>query len=335
MAILVTCQCGQQFETGDANAGRRAVCPDCQRPLMIPKAKVATLPDLDEFGREELGDWSPTSGKAIVSLLCGLCFFCVGFTGIPAILLGWLSLRDINRSRGRIKGRGMALTGIVLGGLSTLLTGLLFPQGFFLGARESARQAQCTNNLKRIGLAVHNFHSTYNCFPAAAIVDRQGRPLLSWRVAILPYLGSEEAALYARFHLDEPWDSPNNAPLLSQMPSIYLCPSHLKPKAGATTYQVVVGRNTLFTGGKPIRLTEVPDGTSNTIMVGEASTAVPWTKPEELKVGGGVTSFGFDSEHPGGFNVLMADGSVRFIDSSIPQGSLSALVTRNGGDVNY
>jgi len=87
-------------------------------------------------------------------------------------------------------------------------------------AREAARRAQCTNNLKQIALAMHEYHDMNNTFPAPAIADKQGKPLLSWRVAILPYL--DQKPLYSKFKLDEPWDGPNNKALLKEMPSTYV-----------------------------------------------------------------------------------------------------------------
>ena len=88
-------------------------------------------------------------------------------------------------------------------GTSAVAIALLLPA--VQSAREAARRAQCVNNLKQIGLAFHNYHSANNAFPRAAITDKQGKPLLSWRVAILPYIGQQ--GLYNRFNLDEPWDS--------------------------------------------------------------------------------------------------------------------------------
>ena len=106
---------------------------------------------------------------------------------------------------------------------------------------------------------------------------KTGNRCLRWR-GLLPYV--DDVALYTRFKLDEPWDSPDNIKLLDQMPSVYL-PS--APKERGTTYiQVLVGEGTAFEvrKGNPKLGMQIPrdftDGTSNTIGVIEASVAVPW-----------------------------------------------------------
>jgi prepilin-type processing-associated H-X9-DG protein len=199
-------------------------------------------------------------------------------------------------------------------------------------AREAARRAQCVNNLKQIALAMFNYESANGHFPRAAIVDKQGKPLLSWRVAILPYI--EQAELYKKFKLDEPWDSPNNKALLKYMPTTYACPSRPNTEPFTTTYRVFNGPGSLLENGRDTRLADVTDGTSNTIMAVEAKDAVPWTKPEELPFGPSPTPmFGAGSNHPGGFNAAFADGSVRFIKSTINPMTLKALITRAGGEV--
>src|SRR5207244_11694577 len=81
---------------------------------------------------------------------------------------------------------------------------------------------QSANNLKQIALAFHNYHDTFGTFPPAAIYSKDGKPLLSWRVAILPYL--DQDALYQQFKLDEPCDSAHNKLLLDRMQPIYLTP---------------------------------------------------------------------------------------------------------------
>ncbi len=81
-------------------------------------------------------------------------------------------------------------------------------------------------------------------------------------MAILRYLGS--AQLYSRFHLDEPWDSPHNLALVNDQPGVYACPSDPDAKPGMTGYQVV-GADTAFPPDfRPVRITDVPAGTSNT-----------------------------------------------------------------------
>jgi prepilin-type processing-associated H-X9-DG protein len=199
-------------------------------------------------------------------------------------------------------------------------------------AREAARRTQCSNNLKQMGLAFFNFHDAKNQFPGN-IVSKQGKPLLSWRVAILPYI--EQQSLYNKFKLDEPWDSPNNKPLLKEMPTVFACPSRSSPEPGMTHYQGWAGPKTLFADPRqPTSVRTIIDGTSFTIAVTEAKTAVPWTKPDDLPFDpkSNVPLLGAGSVHPGGFNVLFCDGSVRFLKSTIDPATLKALITTNGGE---
>ena len=217
-----------------------------------------------------------------------------------------------------------------------VLIALLLPA--VQSAREAARRAQCTNNLKQIGLAFHNYADVKNGFPAAAITSRDGKPLLSWRVAILPYL--EQQPLYEKFKLDEPWDSPHNKELIKYMPQVYACPSrNLAGEPGMTSYRVFTGKGALLEPSQATKLVDVTDGMSNTFMVVEAKQAVPWTKPDELPFDADVAAhqpaplFGAGSSHPGGFNSLLADGSVRFIKQTINLLTLRTLITKAGGEV--
>src|SRR6185295_2767398 len=111
------------------------------------------------------------------------------------------------------------------------------------------------NNLKIIGLAMHNYHDTNQRFPAAAIYDKQGKPLLSWRVAILPYLNQKQ--LYESFHLDEPWDSEHNRKLIPRMPAEYAAAGAMPPPGakpapalGKTRYVLPTGKIALFQNEK-------------------------------------------------------------------------------------
>ncbi len=202
-------------------------------------------------------------------------------------------------------------------------------------ARESARRDQCGNNLTQIGLALQAYHAAFGCFPPAAIVDKHGRPMLSWRVAILPYLGS--AQRYSRFRLDEPWDSPHNVALLNDRPDVYACSSDPDLKPGMTGYQVVVGADTVFPPDfRPVRIDDVTDGTSNTLAVGETRRVVPWTKPEDVPTTAVAASRGLGAlqgPHEGGSSMLFLDGNVRFVKATIAPTVLAALLTRATGEV--
>jgi hypothetical protein len=129
--------------------------------------------------------------------------------------------------------------------------------------------------------------------------------------------------------LDEPWDSENNKKLILKMPEVYKCPT-ATDVPGMTHYLVVRGEKSVFPGDKGIQVSEITDGTSNTIMTVEADKAVPWTKPEDCEYDESNPLKGLGGLQPNGFLAGFADGSVHFISSSIEASVLKALFTRNG-----
>ncbi len=192
------------------------------------------------------------------------------------------------------------------------------------GARR-ARRSQCTNNLKQIGLAMHNYHSAHGTFPPAFTKSPDGKPLLSWRVHILPYL--EQKTLYDEFHKDEPWDSPHNKALIARMPAVYHCPSGspTPAKEGKTSYLTPRGPATVFPGAEGVKIQDITDGTSNTILVVDASdaAAVIWTKPDDWEIAVEFKVQGLFGHHPKGTNFGFADGSVRFLKETIAPEALA------------
>jgi hypothetical protein len=99
-------------------------------------------------------------------------------------------------------------------------------------------QSPGSENLKQLGTALHAYHDKFGHFPPAASYDLQGKPLLSWRVHLLPFLGEDK--LYQEFHLNEPWDSDHNKKLLSRMPAVYRTPDYQLDDQYITYYQVFV-----------------------------------------------------------------------------------------------
>ncbi len=154
----------------------------------------------------------------------------------------------------------------VLIGCIGIMVGLLLPA--VQAGREAARRVQCTNNLKQIGLALHNYTDVHRSLPPAFTVDENGKPLHSWRTLLLPYL--EQQALYESIDLSKPWNDPVNAHLATTVVPTYTCPSHASNN-GLTLYQAVVDPSGAFTGissgqNSYLQFRDFTDGISNTLM---------------------------------------------------------------------
>ena len=202
-------------------------------------------------------------------------------------------------------------------------------------AKLSAARERSSKNLTAIALAMHTYADTNKrMFPTAASYDKQGRPLLSWRVAILPFV--EQTNLYNQFKLNEPWDSPHNKKLVAQMPPVYRSPFSRKGDEGKTIYLAPVGKDTAFPGRQALTLPkDFPDGTSNTILIVEATDAraVPWTKPDDLPYDPKEPLAGLVTRDRDFFLAAFADGTVHTVPASLGLDNIRALFTRNGGEV--
>jgi prepilin-type processing-associated H-X9-DG protein len=211
-----------------------------------------------------------------------------------------------------------------------VLLALMLPAGS--SARGLARRCTCMNNMKQIALALHNYHSANGCFPPAYIADKNGQPMHSWRVLILPYLDRD--LLYKQYNFSEPWNGPNNKKLLASCPREYACPSDENANAqdaAQTNYVAVVGPNAAWSGEKPRKAMDIAS-LSQTIMVVEVvDSGINWTEPRDLSLGaleaagtkssavtvssrhGDRNDFFFTYRFPYGANVAMADGSVQYL----------------------
>jgi hypothetical protein len=197
-----------------------------------------------------------------------------------------------------------------------------------------ARRIEVGEHLKQIVLSLYRYVDDHHSMPAVATFDKAGKPLLSWRVHLLPYIGQEK--LYKEFHLDEPWDSDHNKKLLARMPDVFRGPSRRLRGEGKTVYLAPVGKDTAFTGGAGGRRfpTEFTDGTSNTILIVQADEAhaVEWTRPEDLKIDLDSPAAGLDGSS-GAYVVGLADGTVHHVKPTISKETLRAAFTANGGEV--
>lgn len=188
---------------------------------------------------------------------------------------------------------------------------------------------------KQILVAMHNYHDVHQAFPVAdKYRDKKGKPLLSWRVHLLPYVG--EAALYQQFHLDEPWDSEHNKKLLAKMPDAYAV-SSINPlaqkKPGYTRFLAPVGEKTVFGRKTPAKIRNITDGTSNTIVLVAAKpeAAVPWTSPEDYPFDPKSPLAGIEVGNDGLWLSAFGDGSVRRLSKDISAEMIVRYFEMNDG----
>ncbi len=201
-------------------------------------------------------------------------------------------------------------------------------------AQMRAQRNQCNNSLKQIGLAMHNYHDVYRCFPAAVMTDEEGNPRRSWRVAILPFL--QEGATYDQYDFNESWDGSNNQALEGDRPVAYECSVDAAAGPFDASCVMIVGEGTV--GGEPnagVEMQDITDGTANTIVAIEVSASgIHWMEPRDMTVDEAIAyitdpaASGRVHAHPGGVNAILADGSIHLIPSTSTSEELRAMMIR-------
>lgn len=210
-----------------------------------------------------------------------------------------------------------------------ILIALLLPA--VQAARTAARRALSSNNLRQIGLALHNYHDTFKTFPPAYIPNDDGSPRTSWRTMILPFV--DEQGLFDNYDFDVDWDDPANALARNTQIQHYQSP-HAVSRPNATNYFVITGSGTMFDGATPCRIAKITDGTSNTVMAIEVvGHDVEWSQPADVPIDGldQLLASGAFSGAAGTFNVLMADGSVRAMSIAEAQANLKSMALISDG----
>jgi hypothetical protein len=294
-----------------------------------PRRSRRRRDDDDDFDRP-----APKAGNgmAVAALVLGLVSILFGpCTGLIGLILGVIGLR-------KPSGKGMAVTGLLLGGLFSI-THTAGGIWAFLKVREAAEKfGPSTLNLKQIGIGTHNYHDVNGYMPEP-FVRRQGefpgQPVtdlndrLAWRVHILPYI--EQDNIYRQVRVNERWDSPANLPL-SNIPVM----QYSDPDARAdpnTRVRCFYDNGAIFDTRAKFRMTEITDGMSNTMLCVEGAEKVTWSRFQEYKFepNGPLPALGRPEKN--GFTVLLADGSTRWVKKTVDEKTLKAMITRAGGEV--
>ena len=298
MPIPFTCpHCGAFTEVAESYAGRTGPCATCGKPITVPTA--ATLASAAGPRRVV---WTRRVGGALGMLA-------ILAAGVFLFLLLFVAA---------FQPRAIPWIGPMLG--------LKLPP-----------PPQCENNLERIGAAMQAYLEDKGHYPPAYTVDGQGKPLHSWRVLLLPYLG--EQRLYEQINLSEPWNSPMNLAAGRRLPDVYRCPADWQAARDETSYVVIVGPTLLFSGPQGRRPDEVSDPTGQTLLVVEvAGAGVHWMEPRDLdvasmdwRINAGPTSPG-SGHDTAGLHVLMADGRVYHLGEYLPPEEFQAMATIGGGE---
>ncbi len=209
--------------------------------------------------------------------------------------------------------------------------------------RERSRWTQCKNQLKFIGVALHNYHDTHTTFPAAALGD----PPHSWRIDLLPYLDQQSA--FKSYNFASAWNAAPNAKLAMHEVRAYICPSSAYPNDSQghwfTTYSMPTGPRTVGANPLGTSMRDMTDGTSNTLLVVEAcGSQIVWTEPRDVDVASQPTGINLNGVKPGksagwisgyhtnGAHALRADGSVKFLSAKTDPAVLKKLATVDGGE---
>jgi hypothetical protein len=287
MPIQFSCPaCGKQTTVADQYAGQSGPCAGCGKPITVPFAAGGGA--YPAHPGYQGGTSAAAAGVGV---------------GIGMILL--ISVGVL----------------FVCGGI---LVALLLPA--VQQAREAARRMQSTNNMKQILIGLHTYHDVYNAFPPAVVKDKDGKPLYSGMVCLLPYI--EQQPLYDRFDKDKAWDSQENKPFSSMNIPTFMDPSNANTTPGRTDYLLITGPGSILEDAPGVRhsMSEIQDGTSNTIILMEVKGNASWAAPNTWD-----RSKPLDGNHPRVVIVGFADGSVRTIDRNIDPEMLRRMVERSDG----
>ena len=206
----------------------------------------------------------------------------------------------------------------------------------FKGLKERRDAIACMSNLQRIATALNAYAADQGTYPTPVVTDAAGKPLYSWRVLILPYLG--EGSLHANFKLNEAWDSPANSQLLAQCPNVYTSPGSGSNSA-FSNYVLITGAGTVFPTTGPLKPAQISDGLDRTLLVVETDNSMnDWSKPFDIdisKMSSRIGAPGPDTiggTHAEGAAAVFADGEPAWLSIDLPAPIVDASITPNGSE---
>ena len=299
MAFSFTCpQCGTKTVVADEFAGQSGPCVGCGQTVTVPPR-----PDTPGYTTPQ-GGGSQAWALVVVVVIVGVLFivFCLGIGGFFFF------------ARSSMAPAPMPATAV---------------------ATAPVMANQCSTNLQAIGAALEAYRQDKGTYPPAYIADADGKPMHSWRVLLLPYLGQQ--TLFNLYRMDEPWDGPNNMALHNQLVAVYRCPM-IGGNLQNTNYVMVVGKGMLSDGAGTTKADDIKDGLANTIAVVETpDIGITWCEPRDLEAdkidlasAGSLNEFRGNGQ--GRFLAVMCDGAVVSLSSGTPGNELKPLLTIAGGE---
>jgi hypothetical protein len=343
MSIHFTCpHCTAQQSLSHDQAGCVTPCPLCGATITVPEhSDRAVVQQQTKRFRESFEREQTKIQFGLKQLLIAVTAFCLLFAMTASMGIGGVVLFSVVAIAMSIYWHNGTLLALSL--TMGLLAACLLPA--FQQPELGHPPPVCQTHLRQLVLAMHQYNGVYGTLPPAYLADASGKPMHSWRVLLLPYLGPDALKLYKQYDFNEPWDGPHNRLLAKHMPKFFACPQDKRRGKFDTSYVVVTGKETVFNADQSMSLNQLAamDGTSTTLLVVEcAQSGIHWMEPRDLrydemslKINDPSGKQGVRGHHGDGANVGMADATCKFVSKHVNPAAWRAAFTANGGEESF